>query len=108
MQDTDSQAAVEPTPPSPPSFVAYTKGRSFLTTVLLAPGAGLVASLMAAVLMIVLRLVAGVPAPVELVGDFVLKHINVSTFLHLLSTFAPNSKTEPLGLALLRMIALGT
>jgi DMSO/TMAO reductase YedYZ molybdopterin-dependent catalytic subunit len=108
MQDTDSQAVVEPTPPSPPSSVAYTKGRSFLTTVLLAPGAGLVASLMAAVLMIVLRLAAGLPTPAELFGDFVLKHINVSTFLRLLSTFAPNSKTTPLGLALLGMIALGT
>src|SRR5438876_5183309 len=104
MQDTDPQAAVEPTP----SSAVSTKGRSFLTAVLLAPGAGLLASLMAAMLMIVLRLVAGLPAPVELFGDFVLKHIDVGTFLRLLITFSPNSKTTPLGLALVGMIALGT
>ncbi len=105
MQETDSQATVEPTPPSP---VAYTKWRAFFTSIFLAPGAGLAASLLTATFMIALRLSAGVPTPVELFGDFVLKHISVGTFLHLLFTFSPNSKTAPLGLALVGMIALGT
>ncbi|MBV9256570.1 MAG: hypothetical protein JO215_00980, partial [Ktedonobacteraceae bacterium] len=108
MQDTDSKATVEPTPPSPPSPVGYTKRRTFFTAIFLAPGAGLLASLMATMLMIILRLIAGLPTPVELFGDFVLKHIDVGTFLRLLMTFAPNPKTAPLGLALLGMIALGT
>src|SRR5207237_1210345 len=56
----------------------------------------------------ILRLVAGVPTPVELFGDYVLKHISVSTFIRLLITFGPNAKTAPLGLALLGMIGLGT
>ncbi len=108
MQETDSQATVEPTPPSPPSPAVYTKRRSLFTAIFLAPGAGLVASLMAAMLMIILRLSAGLPSPVELFGDFILKHITVGTFLRLLTTFSPNSKTAPLGLALLGMIAFGT
>lgn len=73
-----------------------------------APTAGLVASLMAVVSMGILRLIAGIPAPVELFGDRVLKSLDVFTFVRLLITFAPNSKTAPLGLALLGMIALGT
>lgn len=108
MQDTDSPAAVEATPPSSSSPAPYTKGRTFFTTVLLGPGAGLVAGIMASVLMLALRLVAGLPTPPELFGDFVLKHIDVTTFLRLLFTFGPNSKTGPLGLALLGMVAIGT
>ncbi len=73
-----------------------------------APVAGLAASLVAVVSMGILRLVAGIPAPVELFGDRVLKSLDVFTFVRLLITFAPNSKTAPLGLALLGMIALGT
>ncbi len=71
-------------------------------------GGGLLASLMAVVLMGILRLAAGVPTPVELFGDFVLKHISVNTFLQLLLTFKSNAKTAPLGLALLGMLGLGT
>src|ERR1700692_4139579 len=63
--------------------------------------AGFVASLMAVALMLVLRLAAGIPTPVELFGDYVLKHISVFTFLQLLETFKSNPKTAPLGLALL-------
>lgn len=70
--------------------------------------AGLVASLMAVFLMLVLRLTVGIPTPVELFGDYVLKHISVNTFLKLLLTFKSNAKTAPLGLALLGMIGLGT
>jgi hypothetical protein len=108
MQETDSHATVEPMQPSLPTPVIYTKRRAFFTAIFLAPGAGLVASLLAAMLMILLRLTAGLPSPVELFGDFTLKHIDVGTFLRLLMTFSPNSKTVPLGLALLGMIALGT
>jgi DMSO/TMAO reductase YedYZ molybdopterin-dependent catalytic subunit len=107
MQDTDNKAAVEPTPPSPSSPV-YTKWRSLLVTTSLAPGAGLVASLLAVVVMLLLRVAAGVPTPVELFGDFVLKHINTGTFLQLLQKFSPYPKLYPLGFALLGMIALGT
>ena len=108
MQETDSEATAEPMSPPPPSSVVYPKRRAFFTAIFLAPGAGLVASLMAAMLMLLLRLLAGLPTPVELFGDFLLKHIDVGTFLRLLITFSPNSKTAPLGLALLGMIALGT
>src|ERR1700738_2805172 len=73
MQDTDNKAPVEPMPPSPSS--SYTMGRSLLTIISLAPGAGLVASLMAVVVMLLLRVAAGIPTPFELFGDFVLKHI---------------------------------
>ena len=70
--------------------------------------AGLVASLLAVVLMGILRLAAGIPTPVELFGDFILKHISVDTFLKLLLTFGPNAKKTPLFFALLGMIGLGT
>jgi len=108
MQDTDSQPTVEPTPPSSSSSSMPKKRNLLLTTILLAPGAGLAASLMAALLMLFLRMAAGIPTPPELFGDFVLKHINTSTFLHLLQTFSPYPKLYPLGLALLGMVALGT
>ena len=106
MQDTDNKVAVEPTPPVPSS--SYSTARSLLTLISLAPGAGLVASLMAVVVMLLLRVAAGIPTPVELFGDFVLKHINTGTFLQLLQKFSPYPKLYPLGLALLGMIALGT
>lgn len=88
--------------------VTYTRRQSLFLAALLALGAGLAASLTAVVVMGILRLALGIPTPVELFGDFVLKHISVNTFLKLLLTFGPNAKTEPLGLALLGMIGLGT
>ncbi len=87
--------------------VLYSRLRSILISILLAPAAGLAASLGAVVTMGVLRLGLGIPTPVELFGDFVLKHIDVGTFIRLLERFAPHSKTGPLSLALLGMIALG-
>lgn len=87
--------------------VMYTRGRTLLLSSLFALGAGLLASLLAISMMGVLRLVAGVPTPIELFGDYVLKHINVSTFINLLDAFRPNGKTGPLGLALLSMLGLG-
>ncbi len=85
----------------------YSRLRSILISALLAPGAGLVASLSAVATMGVLRLALGIPTPVELFGDFVLKHIDVGTFIRLLERFAPHSKTGPLSLALLGMIGVG-
>jgi DMSO/TMAO reductase YedYZ molybdopterin-dependent catalytic subunit len=55
----------------------------------------------------VLRLEAGIPAPVELFGDHVLKLLPAGTFVQFLITFGRNAKTEPLGLTLLGMIGLG-
>jgi len=106
MQNTDRTAANHmESPPSPEK--GYPRRRTLLTSALLAPGAGLAASLTTALLMVLLRVFLGIPTPVELFGDFVLKHLNVNVFLRLLTTFGSNSKTAPLGLALLGMIALG-
>ncbi|QBD74969.1 hypothetical protein EPA93_02760 [Ktedonosporobacter rubrisoli] len=86
----------------------YGKGRTFF----IAGGAGLIAGLIAAllstVLMGILRVFAGIPTPVELIGDFILKHINVDRFIQLLNMFAPHPKTGPLGVALAAMLLLGT
>jgi DMSO/TMAO reductase YedYZ molybdopterin-dependent catalytic subunit len=57
--------------------------------------------------MLLLRLFAGIPSPVELFGDFVLKRLPVNTFVDMLVRFQPNPKTAPLGLTLLAMLALG-
>ncbi len=85
----------------------YGTGRTLVMSSLFALGAGVLASLLAIVTMIALRLAAGVPTPVELFGDYVLKHIDVGTFINLLDAFRPNGKTAPLGLALLSMFGLG-
>src|SRR5947209_1378373 len=98
MSTIDQRPEVENIPSSP--LVLYSKRRTFLLSALFAPGAGLVASLLAVVLMGLLRLVVGIPTPMELFGDYVLKHINVNTFIRLLITFGPNAKTLPLGFAL--------
>ncbi len=105
MQDTDqtSSEAVQTTLPQKSSRV-----KRVLIAGLLSLIAGFVASLMAVLLMLILRLGAGIPTPVELFGDYVLKHISVNTFLKLLLTFKSNAKTAPLGLALLGMIGVGT
>ena len=86
----------------------YSTPKTLLVSALLALVAGLLASFVAAIVMIFLRLVAGIPTPVELLGDFYLLHINVHVFIGFLNKFAPNPKTAPLGLALLGMLALGT
>ena len=69
--------------------------------------AGLVGSLGAALVMILLRLTVGAPTLPELVGERILPLLNVDTFIKLLVTFQPHPKTGPLGLALLSQIALG-
>ncbi len=93
--------------PAAASSVCYPIWRTWLLSGLCGLGAGLTASLLAVVMMGVLRLWLGIPTPVELFGDFVLKHLDVHTFVHLLVTYGPNAKTTPLGLALLGMIGLG-
>lgn len=69
--------------------------------------AGLVASLVSVACMGVLRLFAGIPTPVELFGDFVLKRLTAPRFVGVLIMFRPNSKLAPLGLTLLAMLGLG-
>ncbi len=80
-----------------------------LLAALLALPAALVASILSVVVMISLIFLIGTATPVEFFGDFVLKHIDVNTFISLLAKFnGGNSKSGPLGLALLGMIVLGT
>ncbi|MDQ2718094.1 MAG: molybdopterin-dependent oxidoreductase [Chloroflexota bacterium] len=105
VKDQDTTNITTDAPIAPPA--PYAKRQTIITTLLLAPGAGLAAGLMTVVLMGILLLVAGIPTPVELFGDFTLKHIDVHTFLRLLLMFSPNSKTTPLGLALLGMLGAG-
>lgn len=71
-------------------------------------GAGLTASLMAVALMAAVHLLGGVPTPVELFGDHLLKLLPAARFVDMLVAFSPHSKTTPLGLSLLGMIGLGT
>ncbi|GHO42316.1 molybdopterin-dependent oxidoreductase [Ktedonospora formicarum] len=82
--------------------------RWVLVISLLGLGAGLASSLLATVVMGVLLFAVGAPTPVELFGSYVLKHLDVYTFVKLLITFSPNSKTTPLGLAFLAMLGIGT
>lgn len=69
--------------------------------------AGLVASLVSVVCMGILRLLAGIPTPVELLGDFVLKRLPAPQFVNMLILFQPNPKLAPLSLTLAGMIGLG-
>ncbi len=82
--------------------------KSIIILAFAALGAGLTASLTSVAFMGVLRLAGGVPTPVELFGEHLLKLLPAPRFVDLLVTFSPNSKTAPLGLALLGMIFLGT
>lgn len=106
MQEAEGKKPMQERPPALPR--TFSRRRTIVITTLLAPGAGLAASLLSVLMMGILRVTAGIPTPVELFGDFVLKHIDVHTFIRLLRTYAPNSKTAPLGLALVSMIGLGT
>ncbi|HEV2461922.1 MAG TPA: hypothetical protein VGS80_26500, partial [Ktedonobacterales bacterium] len=70
--------------------------------------AGLLGSLAAVVVMLVLRLTAGTLTPPELLGERILPHLTTGQFIQLLVDFAPHSKTAPLGLTLLGQVAIGT
>jgi len=107
MQHTQQSSSSEKIESSSRSFRRFL-AKPLLARALAALGAGLLASLLTVVLMGILRLAAGIPTPVELFGDHVLKLLSAGTFVQLLATFAPNSKTVPLGLTLLGMIGLGT
>jgi DMSO/TMAO reductase YedYZ molybdopterin-dependent catalytic subunit len=86
----------------------YSSRKAITTTLFSALGAGLVASLTSVVVMLILRVAAGIPTPVELFGDHLLKLLPAPRFVDMLVFFSPHSKTTPLGLALLGMIGLGT
>jgi hypothetical protein len=86
---------------------ALSHRKSIFLTTFAALGAGLTASLTSVAFMLVLRLAGGVPAPVELFGDHLLKLLPAPRFVDMLIMFGPHSKTAPLGLALLGMIGLG-
>lgn len=103
MQNTDKTSSVENIRPSSSLPARRTQVGYLLIAALAALEAGLTASLMAVVLMGVWRLAAGIPTPVELFGDHVLKLLSAGPFVQLLIEFAPNSKTAPLGLTLLGM-----
>ena len=107
MQNTDKTSSVENVPSSSLP-TRRTQVGHLLIAALAGLGAGLAASLVTVVLMGILRLAAGVPTPVELFGDHVLKLLPVGKFVNLLILFFPNSKTGPLGLTLLGMIGAGT
>ena len=107
MQNTDKTSSVENVPSSSLPTRRAQVGH-LLIAALAGLGAGLAASLVTVVLMGILRLAAGVPTPVELFGDHVLKLLPVGKFVNLLILFFPNSKTGPLGLTLLGMIGAGT
>jgi DMSO/TMAO reductase YedYZ molybdopterin-dependent catalytic subunit len=86
----------------------FSHRKSILFTTLAALGAGLVASLTSVVVMFLLRVVAGIPTPIELFGDHLLKLLPAARFVDMLVFFGSHAKTAPLGLALLGMIGLGT
>ncbi len=69
--------------------------------------AGFLGALASVIVMGFLRLAWGVPSLPELVGERLLPLLPVNLFIKLLLTFAPNSKTAPLGLALLGQLVLG-
>ncbi len=87
---------------------SYTPFKQLSLSAILALCAGLVASLSAVFLMALLRFTAGVPSPVELFGDRVLKLMPAGQFVGFLIRFGSHAKTAPLGLAILGMIGLGT
>ena len=90
------------------SSPAFSSLRTVVISIPLALLAGLIAGLCSVLVMVLLRLWAGIPTPMELFGDYFLQKITVSTFIQLLIRFGPNAKTEPLGLALLAMLGVGT
>lgn len=108
MQNTEHRSHGETSKVSSSPSSNSSRGNRLLVAGSAAVAAGFVASLMAAALMGLSRLEAGIPTPVELFGNHVLKLLSAGTFVQFLITFGRNAKTEPLGLTLLGMIGLGT
>src|SRR6266852_603817 len=102
MQDVQQSTHEEADKP------ALSPRKAFLLTTIAALGSGLIASLTSVAIMFVLRVVGGIPSPMELFGDHLLKLLPAARFVDMLIMFSPHSKTTPLGLALLGMIGLGT
>ncbi len=94
--------------PAEQEVISYSSLKQLIVSGIVALCAGLVAGLTSVLLMGILRLVAGVPSPVELFGDRVLKLMSAGQFVGLLIRFGSHAKTAPLGLALLGMIGLGS
>jgi DMSO/TMAO reductase YedYZ molybdopterin-dependent catalytic subunit len=69
--------------------------------------AGLLGSVVAVVVMGVLRLWWGTLTPPELVGERILPLLSADQFVALLIRYAPNSKTGPLSQALLGQVVVG-
>lgn len=92
----------------PPEDRSFSRAHTMWISLPFALLAGLIASLCSVLVMVLLRLWAGIPTPMELFGDYFLQHIDVNTFIHLLTSLGQHAKTEPLGLALLAMLGIGT
>src|SRR5260370_35833003 len=101
MHKAGKRASLENIQPSSSLPTRRTQVGHLLIAVLAGLGAGLAASLVTVVLMGVLRLAAGVPTPVELFGDHVLKRTPVRKLLDLRRLCSLNLKTTPLALTLL-------
>jgi DMSO/TMAO reductase YedYZ molybdopterin-dependent catalytic subunit len=101
MQTVDESSAAR-------GRASYSSLKQIIVSSIAALCAGLVASLTSVLLMAVLRLFAGVPSPVELFGDRVLKLMQAGPFVDFLIRFGSHAKTAPLGLATLGMVGLGT
>ena len=105
MRSTE-QSALQPS--DVPQPAPYSKTRTRVLSSAFVLGAGLAASLVTICVMLLLRVWAGIPTPVELFSYYILEHIDAGKFVSLQVAFAPNSKTAPLGLAVLGMIGAGT
>lgn len=93
-----------------PRVTAASLGRSLLAELRrasVALVAGLLASLVAVVVMLALRLAWGTPTPPELVGERILPQLSAGQFVMLLIQFEPHPKTGPLFLALLGQVVVG-
>ena len=99
---------VQQNSPEGTKLSVYSPRKAIIITLFAALGAGLVASLASVLTMLILRIAAGIPSPVELFGDHLLKLLPAPRFVDMLVFFSPHSKTTPLGLAMLGMIGLGT
>src|SRR5260370_14695278 len=106
MQDTEHTASGEAMETLPSIASNRSRGKRLLNAGLAALAAGFAASLMAAALMEILRLAAGIPTPVELFGDYVLKLLPAGGVLQFLITLCRNAKTWPPGLTPLGTVVL--
>ncbi|HEY0753157.1 MAG TPA: molybdopterin-dependent oxidoreductase [Ktedonobacteraceae bacterium] len=107
MSNNGSIIVSEKPEPRIPEQARWGRLRLLFTLLVASLLAGLVAALVSVTCMGVLRLFVGVPTPVELLGDVILKQLPASRFVDMLIRFQPNPKLAPLGLTLLGMVGLG-